>query len=167
MGGARCLRPFEPQEKTLHLARDPPCARYTPLPSAASAVRCMLPRRDPWRMDDAIEEHRHDIAADFSSAVLWRRSRRGGFPLEGLPVPYPSPPRYGPRPVSSLHRLLGRIDGRQSKGRLGQLPSRNRHFSFFFSVCSFFVLPCSVACRSIVNCKWMTLSNPPLADLRG
>ena len=62
----------------------------------------------------------------------------------------PPPPRYGPRPVSSLHRLLGRIDGRQSKGRLGQLPSRNRHFSIFFfwsapSLCFPVVWPVAVS----------------------
>ena len=120
---------------------------------------------DPRRMDDAMEEHRHDIAAHLARRFFG--DEFGGLPY-GKSACTP-PPRYGPRPVSSLHRLLGRIDGKQSKGRLAQLPSSSRHFSFFFLLLFRFVSPlsCGVACRSVVNCKCMALSNPLLADLRG
>ena len=63
------------------------------------------------RMDDAIEEYRHDIAAHLARRFLG--DEFGGEASLWTAYLYPSHPlRYGPRPVSSLHRLLGRIDGK-------------------------------------------------------
>ena len=123
---------------------------------------------DPRRMDDAMEEHRHDIAAHLARR-FFGDDLGGEASLWKVYLYRTPPPPATDRAPSRL--CIGSSAGLMESRARDALPSSHLpvvtfHF-FFVSVCFSFVLLCGVACRSVVNCKWMALSNPLLADLRG